>query len=162
MYVDVTNLVHLPVKRMAAAALLFGEDERLLIVKPWYRPHWLLPGGMVERDESPRQACAREAREELGLDIAPQRLLCVDYTTATDEASESLQFVFWAGRLDASQCETIQLQADELTEWRLVTPTEGHALLAPRLTKRLPACLHALTTGVTLYLEDGVPVDVSL
>lgn len=161
MHVDVANLTHLPAKRMASAALLLGEDERLLIVKPWYRPHWLLPGGMVEREESPRQACAREAREELGLDIAPQRLLCVDYTTATDEASESLQFVFWAGRLDASQCEAIQLQVDELTEWRLVTPTEGRALLAPRLTKRLPACLRALTTGVTLYLEDGVPIDVA-
>ncbi len=159
---DLSNFAHLPAKRMAAAALLLGEDERLLIVKPWYRPHWLLPGGIVERDESPRQACAREAREELGLDIAPQRLLCIDYTTATDEASESLQFVFWAGRLDASRCETIRLQADELTEWRLITPTEAHALLAPRLSRRIPACLHALTTGVTLYLEDGVAVDAAL
>ena len=159
---DVANVAHLPAKRMAAAALLLGEDERLLIVKPWYRPHWLLPGGIVERDESPRQACAREAREELGLEIAPRRLLCVDYTTATDEASESLQFVFWAGRLDASQCEMIQLQADELSEWRLVTPTEGQALLAPRLARRLPACLRALRLGVTLYLEDGVAVETSL
>ncbi len=36
-------------KRMAAGALLLSDDDRLLIVKPWYWPHWLLPGGVVER-----------------------------------------------------------------------------------------------------------------
>ena len=145
----------LPAKRMAAGALLLADDDRLLIVKPWYRPHWLLPGGVVEREESPRQACARETREELGLAIAPLRLLCVDYTGPTAEAAESLQFVVWSGRLSAERLSAIQLQAEELTEWRLVTAPEAVPLLAPRLARRLPACLRALASGATLYLEDG-------
>ena len=148
----------LPAKRMAAGALLLAEDSRLLIVKPWYRPHWLLPGGVVERDESPRQACERETREELGLAIAPLRLLCVDYTRATAEASESLQFVFWAGRVSAEQLSAIQLQVEELTEWRLVTAQEAETLLAPRLARRLPACLRALASDATRYLEDGYEI----
>lgn len=145
----------LPAKRMAAAALFLRDDERLLIVKPWYRPWWLLPGGVVERDESPRQACVRETREELGLAISPERLLCVDYTAASASATESLQFVFWAGKLAAAQLDAIHLQMEELTEWRLVTLAEALPLVAPRLARRLPACLRALATGATLYLEDG-------
>jgi 8-oxo-dGTP diphosphatase len=145
----------LPMKRMAAAALVLGEDDRLLIVKPWYRPHWYLPGGVVERDESPRQPCARETREKLSLDLTPQRLLCVDYTAPTAETSESLQFIFWAGRLSQTQTEAIRLQVEKLTEWRLITPDAASALLAPRIVRRLPACLRALADGATRYLEDG-------
>ncbi len=146
----------LPTKRMAAAALLLAADERLLIVKPHYRPYWLLPGGVVERDESPRQACERETLEELGLEVAPLRLLCMDYTAATAENTESLQFVFWSGYLSAAQLAAIRLQAEELTEWRLATLEEASALLSPRLARRLPACLAALATDASaVYLEDG-------
>lgn len=157
MGVDMSGERRLPAKRMAAGALFLSDDDRLLIVKPWYREHWHLPGGMVELDESPRQACARETLEELGLSVAPLRLLCVDYTSAVEDFSESLQFVFWAGRIDTAQLGAIQLQTEELTEWRLVTVAEASALLAPRITRRLPACLDALASGVTLYLEDGQP-----
>ncbi|HEY8326131.1 MAG TPA: NUDIX hydrolase [Ktedonobacterales bacterium] len=132
----------LPTKRMAAAALLLSEDGRLLIVKPWYRDYWLLPGGVVERDESPRRGCARETLEELGLELAPLRLLCVDYTRATAETTESLQFIFWSGYLSAAQLAAIHLQAEELKEWRLA--------------RQLPACLAALASGSgAIYLEDG-------
>lgn len=30
---------------------------------------WVLPGGLVEREETAREACVREAREEVGLDV---------------------------------------------------------------------------------------------
>lgn len=141
---------------MSAAALLLSDDGRLLIVKPHYRDYWLLPGGVVERDESPRRGCARETLEELGLEIAPLRLLCVDYTLPTDTSTESLQFVFWSGYLSAAQLAAIRLQAEELTEWRLTTPAEAAALLAPRLARRLPACLAALASGSgAIYLEGG-------
>lgn len=146
----------LPTKRMAAAALLLSEDGRLVIVKPWYREYWLLPGGVVEADESPRQGCARETLEELGLELAPLRLLCVDYTAPTAGNTESLQFVFWSGYLSAAQLAAIHLQAEELAEWRLVTPAEAAALLNPRLARRLPACLAALASDAgAVYLEDG-------
>ncbi|HEX2349221.1 MAG TPA: NUDIX hydrolase [Ktedonobacterales bacterium] len=149
----------LPAKRMATAALLLSEDGRLLIVKPWYRDYWLLPGGVVEADESPRQGCARETLEELGLEAAPLRLLCVDYTPAMSNSTESLQFVFWSGYLSAAQLAAIHLQAEELTEWRLVTPAEAAALLNPRLARRLPACLAALASDAgAVYLEDGEEV----
>jgi ADP-ribose pyrophosphatase YjhB (NUDIX family) len=38
---------------MAAGALLFDEDGRILLVEPTYKPYWEIPGGVVEADESP-------------------------------------------------------------------------------------------------------------
>lgn len=58
---------------------------------------------MVERDESPRLACAREVWEEVGLALPIGPLLCVDYTARAGGVSEALQFVFWGGRLGAEE-----------------------------------------------------------
>lgn len=65
-----------PKKRMTAAVLFLNTQNEILIVKPVYRERWLLPGGIVEKDESPRQACIREIREELGFVSAIGKLLC--------------------------------------------------------------------------------------
>ncbi len=72
-----------PSKRIAAAALIRDADDRFLLVEPVYKPTWLLPGGVVEQDEDPAAACAREVREELGLDLTPGRLLVVDWCRDT-------------------------------------------------------------------------------
>ena len=50
-----------------------------IILKPTYKNHWLLPGGVVEANESPRQACIREVKEETDIDCQLTRLLCIDY-----------------------------------------------------------------------------------
>ena len=49
-----------------------GDD--LVYVRHTYgdRDAWELPGGGIKRGEEPRAAAAREAREELGVDIAPE------------------------------------------------------------------------------------------
>jgi len=65
-------------KRMAAGALFRDVDGRVLLVDPTYKPMWDLPGGAVEKEESPHAACRREVAEELGLDRPPGRVLVVD------------------------------------------------------------------------------------
>ena len=80
---------------MAAAALLLNTQNEILIVKPIYRERWLLPGGVVEKNESPRQACIREVREELELDVAVGKLLCVDYKIQQGSREEGIEFVFF-------------------------------------------------------------------
>jgi 8-oxo-dGTP diphosphatase len=65
---------------MAAGLLLFDAAGRVLLVKPTYKDHWDVPGGVVESNESPRDAARRELGEELGLDREPGELLCVDWS----------------------------------------------------------------------------------
>lgn len=52
--------------------LLVDPDQRLLLVHERLEDgstHWLTPGGGVEGTEDPRAAAAREAAEEVGIDV---------------------------------------------------------------------------------------------
>jgi 8-oxo-dGTP diphosphatase len=147
----------LPRKRMAAGALFFDGRGRLLVVKPTYRPDdwYSIPGGVVEADESPKAGCAREVREELGLEVPLGRLLAVDYRPQEKQVTESLQFVFAGGVLPPALIERICLPADELSEYRFVAPEEALPLLSPHLRRRVEAALEAASAESTVYLEGG-------
>jgi 8-oxo-dGTP pyrophosphatase MutT (NUDIX family) len=53
------------------------EGDAVLFVRHAYgdRRCWELPGGGIKRGEEPRDAAAREAREELGLDLSDWRAI---------------------------------------------------------------------------------------
>jgi 8-oxo-dGTP diphosphatase len=63
--------------RLASGAL-FVDGSKIFLVRKTYGDHWDLPGGYVDRGESPAAACEREVREELSLDVTAQRLLVHD------------------------------------------------------------------------------------
>lgn len=150
---------NLPKKRMAAGALCLNEQRELLIVKPTYRPDWLIPGGVIELDESPRAACAREVLEEIGLFLPIRRLLAVDYTSPDGMRTESLQFIFWGGVLCSEQIASIRLPADELSDYRFLELLEAQKMLNTNLAKRIEPCFFALEQNRTVYLEDGVLIE---
>lgn len=148
----------LPRKRMAAAVLFFDAADRLLLVEPAYHKlHWELPGGSVEADESPRAAAVREVREELGLTVAPGRLLAVDWVPPRPGRTEGLMLVFDGGLLPPELTAAIQLPADELRDWAWSTPQEEARRLSPLLSRRATAGRAARAAGRTAYLEDGYP-----
>jgi ADP-ribose pyrophosphatase YjhB (NUDIX family) len=71
--------------RIEGANVLVTDDEsRILVVKPTYSREWMLPGGRVERGETPHDAAIRETREETGIEVALERLLLVDARHARD------------------------------------------------------------------------------
>lgn len=75
-----------PVPRVGCGAAIV-RDGRLLLVKRLRPPEagsWSLPGGKVEFGERLADAVAREIREEIGVDIAPERLLVVVETPNVD------------------------------------------------------------------------------
>jgi 8-oxo-dGTP pyrophosphatase MutT (NUDIX family) len=140
-----------------AADCLFFDHDRILLVQPTYKISWDVPGGVVERDESPRQAARREIREELGLQVDPGPLLAVDWLTPHGDFTEMVAFVFDGGTLDAGTVDRLDLPPDELRDARFVTLAEAAGLLDAESFARVAAAVHARARGSTAYLENGKP-----
>jgi 8-oxo-dGTP diphosphatase len=151
---DRTYQDSLPKKRMGAGALIFDENGRFLLVNPTYKDPWEVPGGIVEAKESPAQACVREVGEELGLDIELERLLLVDYLSDSPEKVEALMFIFQGPVLTQAEIETIQLPAEELSEYRFCAIEEAVTLLNARLGRRVRRSLAVMTGNGSVYVED--------
>lgn len=141
----------------AAAGVLFVDhDGQVLIVEPTYKPRWEIPGGAVERGETPRAACERELHDALGVDLPVGRLLVVDWAPLVRE--ERIRYVFDGGTPTDEQLDRITLAPDELSSWAFIPPEELFVMMAPRLMRRVTAAMEARAAGVTAYLEHGVPV----
>lgn len=146
----------LPAKRMGAGAVLLNSDQNILLVKPTYRQKWLLPGGIVEAHESPGAACVREVKEELGLGICLEHLLCIEYRSTAPPKTESLQFIFYCGILTSSQIEQITLPPDELNAFCFVSIDEAKEKLETLSARRIQWAWKALHNQRTIYAENGL------
>jgi ADP-ribose pyrophosphatase YjhB (NUDIX family) len=62
---------------IGAFAVIFDDTSRVLLCHRTDRDMWNLPGGRVERHESPWAAVVREVEEEVGLLVCVERLLGV-------------------------------------------------------------------------------------
>jgi 8-oxo-dGTP diphosphatase len=123
------------------------------MVKPTYKDGWDIPGGYVEPDESPAQACAREVTEELGLTVKPGRLLVVDWAPHPAEGDKML-FIFDGGiRADDAPLPTPD--GNEIAEARYWPPEAFESLAPSRLARRLHLAVTATVTGTPVYAEHG-------
>lgn len=140
--------------RVAAGALFFDDEGRVLLVRPSYKNHWDIPGGYVEPGESPRAACAREVEEELGLTPALGPMLVVDWAPAEHEG-DKLLFIFDGGSLTAEQESKIRFADGELAECRYVTAEALGQYGPPRLARRIRTAIVARSDGGSTYAEHG-------
>ena len=68
-----------PRYRVAVSALVFDEQQRILLFKHTYRKlEWGLPAGALEFGEQPVDGILREFYEETGITIAVERLLLAE------------------------------------------------------------------------------------
>ena len=87
--------------RYGAAGLLLTDPARtaVLLQKRSVHVHnggtWSVPGGAIERGESPREAALREAHEEAGLD--PRTLRVTSTLVGTDHGDWSYTYVVAEG-----------------------------------------------------------------
>jgi ADP-ribose pyrophosphatase YjhB (NUDIX family) len=141
--------------RVAAGALFFDEQRRVLLVRPTYKQHWDIPGGYVEPGESPWAACMREIREELGLVVSIGPMLVVDWAPADSEGDKIL-FIFNGGKLPEAAQSQIQFTDGELTEWRFVHSRDLDPYVPARLARRIHTAILAQSRGRSVYAEHGI------
>jgi ADP-ribose pyrophosphatase YjhB (NUDIX family) len=68
--------------KVVAVAVLEGGSGSVWLIRRGIAPcigEWALPGGYVDFDEHPREAAARECREEIGCEVEIGALLAVEH-----------------------------------------------------------------------------------
>jgi RimJ/RimL family protein N-acetyltransferase len=150
----------LPTKRAIAQGVLRSTDDRVLLCELVYKREWDLPGGVVDRDESPAACAVREVREELGLVVSVRSLLAVSWLPRLHGWGDATVFVFDLGVLAPSALDHVRLQAREIAGVHWTGPDDWAARVAP-YNQRLLRVLErqrAASSPDTIYLENGDPV----
>ena len=144
----------LPKKQMGAGVLFLDKKGRILVLKPVYRDRWTVPGGVCEENESPWQTAYRETKEEIGLELEIKQLLAVNYNHAEGDTNENLQWWFYGGVLDEGQVRQINVDGDEIVEFKFVEIGEAERLGRKNVTKIMPAIKKAIKNKKAIYLEN--------
>jgi ADP-ribose pyrophosphatase YjhB (NUDIX family) len=95
-------------------------DGRLLFVRHVYRRHWGVPGGLLQRQESPTDAARREVFEEVGIDVE----LMGEPAVNVDPIPRRIDIVFRARVRDDAEADNALAQSVEIVEARWFSPLE--------------------------------------
>lgn len=103
--------------KQTARAVIFNDNDQLLMVERHKNGehYYVLPGGHVDKDETPEQAVVREVHEETGLDVEVEKLLY----TSTDDIAHHDQRIFlcrYQGGEPELQPDSIEARAQEAGE----------------------------------------------
>jgi 8-oxo-dGTP diphosphatase len=140
----------LPGVVVAAGALITNPAGHVLIVKPNYRDHWTLPGGVCEHGEPPHVGCAREVAEEVGLMLPPGALLAVDWSQPYGpDARPIMHFVFDGGTV--SNGTRIVVQEEELDAYQFADPGQLDRYAPRYVADRITAAFAGRAAGGTVY-----------
>jgi 8-oxo-dGTP diphosphatase len=140
----------LPGVVLSAAALITDPAGKVLLVKPNYRDHWALPGGICEHGEPPHAGCAREVAEEIGLELPVGALLAIDWSQPYGrDARPIMHFLFDGGTLASGN--SIVLQREELDGFRFCDLAQVADYMAPYGARRVTAALAARASGAAVY-----------
>lgn len=108
---------HIP--RVGVGAVILDDHHRVLLVlrkKPPEAGCWSLPGGKVEFMETIEDAVVREMKEELGIKIKIERLLCVTNHIVESEAVHWVAPTFIAKIVDG-EVKNLEPHALQKVEW---------------------------------------------
>ncbi|MFJ3786046.1 NUDIX domain-containing protein [Streptomyces sp. NPDC090093] len=148
------------------SVLITDEYGQVLVQRVDYRPWRLLPGGAVDKGESPSRAAVRELREELGVAAAVDRGLAVDWVSVDGFGAPGVMrfpgeivHVYDGGVWDGDRIAAIRLPGHEVEAVEFVEPADLPGLMTPGDARRALSALRARIGGAgPALLEDGVPI----
>lgn len=129
-------VVHLltPSFTMGAIALI-EYDGRILALRQLHRRGLSLPGGLVDRGETPQQAVVREVHEETGLRVTSGGVYAVSVATRRRQ----LDVIF---RIECTT-EPVVRPASEATSFAWVDPAQWSLEDADKATRRIIKAVRA-------------------
>ena len=83
--------------RLTVDAVIVDASRGVVLIRRGHPPFagsWALPGGFVETGETCEAACAREAREETGLEVESVELIGVYSTPGRDPRGHTVSVVY--------------------------------------------------------------------
>ena len=130
---------------------------------------WVFPGGVVEGDETPRQAAAREAHEEAGVVLDPESLVATSRWITP--AGLPKRFDTWFFLASVPRDIAIVIDGAEIVDWMWIAPADALARRDLQMVLPTRKNLEALTgfddvaalmesrRGVTIEPIEPVLVD---
>ena len=95
------------------------SDGRVLLIRHLYRKRWGIPGGLLQRHETPADAARREVAEEVGLDVE----LVGEPVVNVDARPRRVDVVFRARLVNDRDADTARASSVEVVEARWFDPT---------------------------------------
>ncbi|MFF4173898.1 NUDIX domain-containing protein [Streptomyces sp. NPDC001744] len=149
-----------------ASVLITDRHGRVLVQHVDYRDTCLLPGGAVDKGESPSRAAAREVREELGVTMAVDRGLAVDWISPDHAPTRpavrfpgEILHVYDGGVWNDEQIAAIRLPEGEVESVEFAEPARLPGLMAPGDVRRTLSALRARVNAAgPALLENGLPI----
>lgn len=116
--------------------MLKRGDGKFLLLKPSYRDGWLLPGGGVDPNEQPSEACIREFMEETNLNISLREMIQISSKIFehNDDKYDSFTFLY---EVTCDDVSLLEIDNDEIIDYKWVDIEEACALMSTSWGKRL-------------------------
>ncbi|QSX05921.1 NUDIX hydrolase [Sedimentibacter sp. zth1] len=143
-----------PTHIVAVDGIVENEKNQILLVKNSYKCIYTIPGGQVEIGENLNDALIREIKEETGIDISVEKLICVSSNKGTHAGYNGytivptkVMFGFTCKYVDGELCTS-----DETSESLWIDKNAVlNYITEPNLIERFKAYLNY--EGSVQYLE---------
>lgn len=140
----------MPKHRVGVNVVCIDQDNRVLMLKHVFHPlsPWGLPGGWMDRKETPYECGLRELREETGITNAT---VCQTLVYFRNPGPDHLNIIVLA-RLDESQPQIV-IDHKEIVEYMWVTPSMVPKSITPHTAAGLQQAWQ--TKGITFSFDPS-------
>ena len=108
---DIVSMKKFPMHLVCVDGIVENDKNEILLVKTRHRGLWEIPGGQVESGENLIDALVREIREESGINVTVNKLICVSSNTCSYQGHSGygmiptkVMFGFTCTYLDGELC----------------------------------------------------------